>query len=175
MAYEFYCNLEFQSGFISGMLAGKSLNCLVNPSQPGSAPVAGVYQIQPPIDDVVFGPLAVMTPVAGASSIGAAVGKGWLALPSYDHLGSFTDPIPGASASYIDKAIKMVGPGVASGAYEWSDASASRGKQKPDGTAVGFILSSRPIPGRNCLVIQSNFDDLMDALKHTGGATVRFA
>ena len=182
MAYEFYCDLEFQSGFISGMLAGKSLNCLVNPSQ-GSAP-AGVYQIQPPIDDVVFGQLAVMTPAGGpAGSIGESHAyvkwDGGASAPSYkpwgDRSGVANKEYVGASASSFDKAIKMDGPGGASGAYEWSDASASRGKQKPDGTATGFILSSRPIPGRNCLVINSNFDDLMGALKSTGGATVRFA
>jgi len=180
MAYEFYCNLEFQSGFISGMLAGRSLNCLINPSQ-ASAP-AGVYQIQPPIDDVVFGQLAVMTPVSGAASGYSATKFEWApgaSDPFYKPWGDEPSvgnkKYVGASASSFDKAIKMVGPGGASGAYEWSDASASRGKQKPDGTAVGFILSSRPIPGRNCLVIQSNFDDLMDALKSTGGATVRFA
>ena len=148
MAYEFYSPLEFRSGFISGMLAGKSLNCLVNPSQ-GSAPPAGVYQIQPPIEDVVFGQLAVMTPVGGAAGTGA--------------LGTYVKLTVGASASLFDK---LVGP-------------ADRGSKPLEIVAVGgataFVLSSRPIPGRNCLVIQSNFDDLMDALKSTGGATVRFA
>ena len=161
MAYEFYCDLEFQSGFISGMLAGKPLNCLVNPSQ-GSAP-AGVYQIQPPIDDVVFGQLAVMTPAGGpAGSIGESHAyvkwDGGASAPSYkpwgDRSGVANKEYVGASASSFDKAIKMVGP---------------------VGGAASFVLSSRPIPGRNCLVINSNFDDLMDALKSTGGATVRFA
>ena len=155
MAYEFYCNLEFQSGFISGMLAGKPLNCLVNPSQPGSAPVEGVYQIQPPIEDVVFGQLAVMTPVGGAYSIGEAFVKDWVAPPSYSHLG-------GASVSHIEKCIP-------------ASASLFDKLVGAHGGAASFVLSSRPIPGRNCLVIQSNFADFMDALKTTGGATVRFA
>lgn len=156
-AYE-SITLEFQSGFISGMLAGKSLNCLVNPSQ-GSVP-AGVYQIQPPMDDVVFGQLAVMTPVGRADG-GAVSG-------AYE--------FSGASASSFDKAIKMVGPG---GASESIASSASAGDfikfVGPGHGAASFVLSSRPIPGRNCLVISSNFADFMDALKSTGGATVRFA
>jgi hypothetical protein len=118
-----------------------------------------------------------MTPVGGASSIGAAVKKGWVELPSYNHLGSFTDLIPGgASVSHFEK---FVGPGggAVSGSYEFSGASSSLFDKfvGPAGGAASFVLSSRPIPGRNCLVIQSNFADLMDALKSTGGATVRFA
>ena len=79
----------------------------------------------------------------------------------------------GNSASLFEK---MVGPGSASESIEWSASAGDFIKfVGPGHGAASFVLSSRPIPGRNCLVIQSNFDDLMDALKSTGGATVRFA
>ena len=109
--------------------------------------MAGVYQIQPPVEDVVFGPCAVMT-LAGRSDGGGAVSG------SYEFSGrsaSTFDKLVGASASLF---IKLVPQG---------------------GGSAAFVLSSRPIPGRNCLVIQSNFADLMDALRTTGGATVRFS
>jgi hypothetical protein len=136
MPYEFNLDLQFQGGFVNGMLGGKLLNCLVDKSLPGSMPVAGVYQIQPPVQDGVFGLLAVMTPVGGAGGGGKQdIEWTW----------------GGGSAVLIDK---LVGAG---------------------GGSASFVLSSRPIPGRNCLVIRSNFADLMDALKSAGGATIKFS
>jgi hypothetical protein len=155
------------------MLAGRSLNCLINPSQ-GSAPPAGVYQIQPPMDDVVFGQLAVMTQVGGPAGGGASAQSEFKWLGDESWVGN--KKYVGASVSHFEK---FVGPGggTASGSYEFSGASASIFEKMvgPGRGAASFVLSSRPIPGRNCLVIQSNFDDLMDALKNTGGAMVRFA
>ena len=68
----------------------------------------------------------------------------------------------GASAVLIDK---LVGGSVA----------VTIASMVPGGGSASFVLSSRPIPGRNCLVIQSNFADLMDALKNAGGATIKFS
>jgi hypothetical protein len=36
-----------------------------------------------------------------------------------------------------------------------------------------FVLSDRPVLGRNCIVVSSGFADLMDALLTSGGATAR--
>jgi hypothetical protein len=38
-----------------------------------------------------------------------------------------------------------------------------------------FVLSDRPVLGRNCVVVSSGFADLMDALQTSGGARVRMA
>jgi hypothetical protein len=125
-------NLEFRNGAFRGSLAGKPLNCSINASLPGSVPVAGLYQIQRPMEDAVWGLVAIMTPAnqaAGAVSLAVAT--------------------VGASASLFDKLVPS-GSGPAS-----------------------FILSSRSIPGRNCLIVRNNFADLMDALKSAGGATVK--
>ena len=48
-------------------------------------------------------------------------------------------------------------------------------KSSLGGGSASFVLSSAQIPGRNCLVVHSNFSDLMDALTAAGGATVRFS
>jgi hypothetical protein len=167
MAYEFYETLQFQSGFISGMLAGKPLNCLVNPSLPGSAPLAGVYQIQPPLEDVVFGQMAVMTLVGRSDGGGAQpTYKPWGKLekytPGFDPSWAMNKKYVGASASLFDK---MVPGGVSSSLFE---------KFVPGGGSTSYVLSSRPIPGQNCLVVGSGFADLMDALQKSGGAIVRF-
>lgn len=37
----------------------------------------------------------------------------------------------------------------------------------------GFVLSDRPIPGRNCLVCVSGFADLMEGLESSGGASIQ--
>jgi hypothetical protein len=41
------------------------------------------------------------------------------------------------------------------------------------GTEAAFVLSDRPIRGRNSVIVQSGFADLMDALKVSGGATLQ--
>jgi hypothetical protein len=51
---------------------------------------------------------------------------------------------------------------------------------KPDRTpgAGGgpvFVLSDRPVLGRNCIVVNSGYADLMDALQTSGGAMVTVA
>lgn len=43
------------------------------------------------------------------------------------------------------------------------------------GSSVAYVLSSCQIPGRKCLVIKSNYADIVEALAIAGGATVRFS
>ena len=164
MAYEFYSPLQFQGGFISGSLAGQLLSCLVS-ALPGSMPPAGVYQIQPPVEDLVFGQVAVMTMVGRSDGGGATSAEVMRRLPGGASASYEFNPQGGVSASLFDKFVPQ--GGVSASIFE---------KMVPQGSGgSAFVLSSRPIPGRNCLVIQSNFADLMDTLQKAGGATVRFA
>jgi hypothetical protein len=43
----------------------------------------------------------------------------------------------------------------------------------PGALEATFVLSDRPILGRNSVIVQSGFADLMDALKVSGGATLQ--
>jgi hypothetical protein len=42
-------------------------------------------------------------------------------------------------------------------------------------TGQVFVLSNKPVLGRNCIVISSGFADLMDGLQTAGGARVTVA
>ena len=234
-------DLEFQGGFVTGLVGGKLLYCMANPPLAGSAAVAGMYVIQPPIVDPVFGLLAVVTPVGGAGGGGSGmedytgdqVFKFWdKVVPGggamdgkffgkyvpgggatdgkffgkYVPGGGATDGkffgkfvpgggatdgkffgkfvpgggatdgkffgkvVPGAGAmdgKFWDKVPIRLGSGAMSGKF-WD-------KSSLGGGSASFVLSSAQIPGRNCLVVHSNFSDLMDALTAAGGATVRFS
>lgn len=166
-------SLEFRSGSVSGVLGGKVLNCMVHPSMPGSTPPAGLYQILPPVEDAVFGQLAVMTPVGMSAGTASRCDKGIIvgsSAPSLQRQG-------GASAKAIEwkwgggasAKAKEIGPSVGASVSLFDKFVGGRGG------STSFILSSRPMPGRNCLVIANNFADFMDALTATGGATVRFS
>jgi hypothetical protein len=216
-------DLEFRGGFVTGLVGGKLLNCMVNPPLGGSAAVAGAYVIQPPMVDPVFGLLAVITPLfgqGGGSGVkdyggnevikfwdktspggGAMDGKffgkytpGGGAMdgkffgkytPGGGAMdGKFWDKTSGAGGAMTGKFWDESSLG--SGAQEfkfWDKSSLGGGamvgkfwdKRTLSGSPTSFVLSSSPIPGRNCLVVQSNFSDLMDALTVAGGATVRFS
>jgi len=140
--------LMFQAGSrtITGNLSGKFLHCTMRPPQGGALPSAGDYEILPPVSDPIYGRLAVMAPVGG--------------------LGATKD---------VDKSRSAC-----SGFFEKPDAAprAMSGRRmdfEPDRThgAGGgqvFVLSDRPVLGRNSVVVSSGFADLMDALQTSGGA-----
>jgi hypothetical protein len=217
-------DLEFRGGFVTGLVGGKLLNCMANPPLAGTAAVAGMYVIQPPVVDPVFGLMAVVTPVSGAgggaSGIkdyggdqvfkfwdkvvpggGATDGKffGKVVPGGGDQVFKFWDKSSlggGAMAGkFWDKSSlgggamtgkfwdkSSLGGGAMAGKF-WDKSSLGGGamtgkfwdKSSLGGGSASFVLSSAQIPGRNCLVVHSNFSDLMDALTAAGGATVRFS
>lgn len=152
--------LLFQAGSrtIAGNLAGKPLYCTLRPPQGGSLPPAGDYGILPPMDDPIYGRVALMAPFGGSGAI----------------LTQLT----------MQKCMVTAMP-TASGAYEFfkPDAMAVSNKKfsKPDAPSSGvaggpcFVISNQPVLGRNCIIVSAGFADLMDGLQAAGGARVTVA
>jgi hypothetical protein len=143
--------LLFQVGSrtISGSLAGKFLQCTMRPPQGGTLPPAGDYAILAPMNDPIYGRVALMVPVggSGAVDVGLTLQKCLVAIK----LTFKPDAGPSPVAFGVAK--------------------------KPGGTAAGdvsqvFVLSDKPVLGRNCIVVSSGFADLMDGLQTAGGARV---
>jgi len=45
---------------LTGNLGGRPLNCVIQPPQGGGPPPPGKYHISPPVDDPIYGRIAVM-------------------------------------------------------------------------------------------------------------------
>ena len=136
--------IELKSGIITGVLAGRSLSCTTIPALPGWTPAAGRYQILPPTEDAILGLVAIALPVSDVGGgIELLVHGGQFEVFDKDHKGH----------SAVHQNLNGIPPGT------------------PAATR-GFLLSGRPLLGRNCLVIGSRFADLMDALRNSGGAMV---
>jgi hypothetical protein len=153
-------SLEFRNGAFSGNVGARLLNGLVKPSIPGSGPAPGLYYIAAPVEDAVFGLVSVMTPV-GVAAGSSMVIKFWQ--KDTPLAGKFFQKESSLGGKFIDKWAPLEG--------KFFKETTSQGGGAPIGTS--FVLCSRPIAGRNCLVIQSGLSDLLDALKNSGGAEVR--
>lgn len=169
-------SIEIKSGCYTASFGERLLNGLATPSIPGAAPAAGWYHIQPPVEDVVFGLVAIMSPTGG----GPIASDDWTQSPKYfnpDRVGNKKYLKTPDDFNYMNSGIKF-----------WDKTTSMAGKffnqgtreeflkyTSPGGSASAgpFVLSSCPIPGRNCLVIPGRFADLMDALTKAGGADVR--
>lgn len=190
--------LELRKRVITGNLAGRPLCCFARPPLPGSEPAAGLYHIQPPVHDVIYGLVAVMVPVVmGTAGAGTPGGMMHVVIKS-DRPGGVTNKVdrPGGVTAKLELRAGItakVHTGVTAKISDpfWD----SRMRELPGGvsaklellsgisgklelltgSAPAFVLSGCPVPGRRCLVIQSNFADLMDALRIAGGAAVRVA
>jgi hypothetical protein len=128
---------------IIGNIAGKALHVTMRLSQVGPAPPAGAYDIHPPVNDPIYGLIALMTP--STSSPGAAV--------------THTTKMEGGGMTATEKVFRP-------------QASFFIKQGGMTSTGQVFVLSSRPILGQNSLVISHGFADLMDALTAAGGASV---
>ena len=127
-----------------GHIGGRTIHLMI---QPRGAPPPGNYEIHPPVQDPVYGMVALMVPTAGPASYANAPA----ALSPYQ-------PVKLGTPAYV----KMVSPAAGLTRVE----SPTRGPQV-------FVISDKPIPGRNAVVISSGFADLMDALHAHGGATIQ--
>jgi hypothetical protein len=147
--------LMFQAGsrVISGNLAGKFLNCTVRPPQGGALPPRGGYEILPPMNDPIYGRVALMVPAGGSGEI-----------------------IAGLTMQKCLVTAKVYGRFEA-GPTTMSNKKFSKPDASPPDATSGqvFVLSDKPVLGRNCVVVSSGFADLMDGLQTAGGARVTVA
>jgi hypothetical protein len=61
------------SGAINGNIGNKNIRIVVRPAQAGRGPAAGNYMINPPVNDPIYGMVAMMTPsTSSAQSPGGA-------------------------------------------------------------------------------------------------------
>ncbi len=173
--------LEFRAGAISGLLGGKSLRCLVR-ALAGSRPSPGLYHILPPVRDVFYGPVALMTPAD------MAPGPGAVSFPKAQWPGGVSQKVdaPGGVSQKVDapgaiSGAKIEGPSGLIGAKGWVGGKVTHAAKDAAGASLShtvaptFILSAQPVPGRHCLVIESNFADLLEALYNAGGGAIRVA
>lgn len=150
-------SLKVQNGAMIGTLAGKSVVCFVRAKQ-GSEPPAGKYFVRGPLDDPVYGRVAILTSASGTGA-GQPIST-W-----------YTQPPPGATAfnCFMPSGAAVSDDWEATGPlsmYDWIRTPAAGGG--------ALVLSGRVIPGANCLVVTSGLTELMDALKLAGSAEITF-
>ena len=174
--------LLFQAGSrtIAGNLAGKFLCCTMRPPQGGALPPAGDYVILPPMNDPIYGRVALMAPVGRAGGI-----RPELTMQKCLATATFLKPdvTPAAvSGKLLEKPLGAAAIGAKVFQKPGATATSIGAKvfEKPlekRGAGAGqvFVLSDRPVLGRNCVVVSSGFADLMDSLQTAGGAGVTVA
>jgi hypothetical protein len=145
-------NLTYlRGGFVAGSIGGRAIQFAIRPAQTGSQLPPGNYDIHPPVNDPIYGNIALMTLTGGGP-----------AAPALPAIKSSTTQTQAALHAY-----KM-------GAFH-APVMFKNYPQGAQSAAMGgraFVLSSRPILGQNNLVITTGFADLMDALHAAGGATI---
>lgn len=145
-------NLKLQNGAMVGTLAGKPLFCFLRATQ-GSALPAGEYIVRGPVEDPIYGPVAIL--VSKGSHSGGTVAIEW----TYRAHDWIQQPPAGAAAA---DAWSPAMAGTATGYFQCA----------PGGSGGAFLVSGRSIPGQNCLVVTSGLSELMDALKAAGSASI---
>jgi hypothetical protein len=167
-------NLRLTKNTIVGNAMGTPVSGMTRSAFGGASPVAGLYSISPPVSDPIFGMYAVLTPVAGPSPAGgaqAAVRHRVGAADYYTIKGriaplqaSKVESQPGGSMAWSGDVVKQV--------------RASKMEvvaQQTSATGPLYVLSDRPIPGRNCIIVSRGFADVMSALKAAGGGQITIA
>lgn len=144
--------LTCRGGALTGFADGKIVNCLVRSAQPGVFPTRGEYRVAAPTNDLIYGPVAIMV------RAGAGVDPG-VSQQCIRRL-----PAPGAAGMAtrgIAEMTKQEMPGAA--------AALTAGLPASGGTV--FVLASRSIGGRNCLVVDVS-SGLFEAIAAGGGAEI---
>lgn len=178
-------------GTITGNLAGKLVHFSARPGQGGVQPPPGNYDIHPPVNDPIYGLVALMTPSGNLSTdlnkhkISPSSMK--MAPSSKIMAPSFLKEAPSGMKEAPVSMFQKVEPAAAKICFAPAAAKicfapkmnvadggrfASGVKDSPGTASAVFVLSSRPILGQNSLVIMLGHADLMDALLATGGASV---
>jgi hypothetical protein len=131
------------SSALTGSVGGKNMHVTIRPG--GAAPPPGNYDIHPPVQDPIYGMVALMVPSASPGSLPFDTVAAKLALAN-------THP-----QAFQYRGSPAVVPAV----------------QSVNTLSQPFVLSDKPIPGRNCIVVSAGFADLMDALQASGGTTIK--
>jgi hypothetical protein len=169
-------------GTITGNLAGKLINFSARPGRAGGQPPPGEYDIHPPVNDPVYGWVALMTP---SGNLGSDLNKHKVS-PSFMKVSpsflkeapSGMKDVPALGFQKVEPAAKICFAPAIKYCYSPKTNVADGGrfasgvKGTPGTARTVFVLSSRPILGQNSLVVMLGHADLMDALQSAGGATV---
>jgi hypothetical protein len=141
--------LTFRNGIITGFLSGKPLHCFLA-APPGWAPPPGEYRIEAPVDDLIYGPVAIVRP----SNL------------RFD---------PGITQDVIRRLPELIcrslPTAIGSRPPSGSVGQMSKTALPPDG-GPAFVLTSRPISSRNCLAVTIGASEIFSALRSAGGATI---
>jgi hypothetical protein len=162
-------------GTITGNLAGKLIHFSARPGHAGGQPPPGNYDIHPPVNDPIYGMVALMTPSAGLTAGPALVGRNdkWSAAREKETPASVFHKVEPAMKVCVAPAIKYCFAPKTNMADGGRFASAWWTTKDIKGTAPPvFVISSRPIMGQNSLVVMIGHADFMDALQAVGGASV---
>jgi hypothetical protein len=176
MAFE-KLKYRLAGGTITGNLGGKLIHFAARPGRAGGQPPPGNYDIHPPVNDPIYGMVAVMTPAGAAPGLSAAslnygkvagaLSQKWGA-PANKVVGAVSEKYGAPSGKLGFAASEKWAPSDKAGAPGWNTVKSGT----PAGGQV-FVLANRPIMGQNSLVITLGFADLMDALGAAGGASVQ--
>lgn len=168
--------LMFQLGsrVIAGNLGGKSLCCAMRPAQGGTLPPAGDYEILPPMNDPVYGRVALMVPVGGSGAVRAqmAMQKCLVTAKLFMKPDWGTPAVATKFETPPAVGMKFERPAGVGMKFERPPAVGTKFERPGANGGQVFVLSNRPVLGRNCIVISSGFADLMDGLQTSGGARV---
>ena len=159
-------NLRLTKNTIMGNAMGTPVSGMTRSAFGGASPVAGLYSISPPVSDPIFGVYAILTPVAGPSPAGGAQA-------AVRHCVAVAQNIIICRTAPFEAA--TVG-GSRGGSVAWSGDTGKMVQAQQASTAGPlYVLSDRPIPGRNCIIVSQGFADVISALKAAGGGQIIIA
>jgi hypothetical protein len=132
-------SLKLDSRILRGTIGAKGIDCLLRMS---SVIPAGEYLLLPAVKDAVYGSLLQLVPVGQGATAVPAAGK--------------VDRV--ASAKFDARAVASIKFDQHTVANKINELA---GAPLP-GT---FVLSAKPMPGRNGIVVERGFSDLVEGLK----------
>jgi hypothetical protein len=163
-------NLRLTNNTIVGDVMGRPVAGMTRSPYGGASPAAGLYSVSPPVSDPVFGMYAVLTPATGPSPDGSAQAaiRHRVGAADYYSIKGRIAPLqaatlaasPAGSAAWSGDVLKMVA------------ASKMEMQAQSQGSGQVYVLSDRPIPGRDCIIVSFGFADMMSALNAAGGGQI---
>jgi len=167
--------LLFQAGSrtIAGSLGGKFLNCTIRPPQGGALPPAGDYEILPPMNDPIYGRVAVMASVGQSGPVRVELAMQKCLVSASFFLKPEATPTAIGQKIFLKPDARSTS--ISQKLFEKPMAARRMGHPASSAGGQAFVLSDRPVLGRNCVVVSSGFADLMDGLQKAVGARVTVA
>jgi hypothetical protein len=149
------------SSALTGSVGGKNIHVMIRPG--GAAPPPGKYEIHPPVEDPIYGMVALMMPVGSPGALVSGKQEKWQPAMMAS---------PGALVSGKQEKWQPTMMMMPASKVNVPSMDAKQFQSPSEATQV-FVISHNPIPGRNAVVVSSGFADLMDALQAGGGATIQ--